>query len=109
MAQLVDLPTVRNYLRISAEDDDTNLAFLIEVASGAVINYLKSAADAWIGDDGEVLPDVEIPAEVQGAVVYLVGVLVRNPDNDAEGAWQQGFLPMPVTAMLYPLRDPACA
>ncbi|ARC37893.1 phage gp6-like head-tail connector protein [Paracoccus yeei] len=109
MAVLASLQEVRSALRIDSDDYDPTLALLIEAASGAVINYLKSSADQYLGPDGEVLPDVVIPPTIKAATIFLVGHMMRNPDNDTEKAFTHGFLPYPVMSMLYPLRDPALA
>ena len=55
MAVLASLQEVRSALRIDDDDYDPSLALLIEAASGAVINYLKSSADQYLGADGEAL------------------------------------------------------
>jgi hypothetical protein len=43
------------------------------------------------------------------ATILLTGHFYNNPDGDPEHDWEQGYLPRPVTALLYPLRDPALA
>jgi hypothetical protein len=47
--------------------------------------------------------------DIQMAVILLAGHYYRNPDNDIEEAFERGYLPRPVTAILYPLRDPTMA
>lgn len=84
-------------------DDDALLEMLITAASKSVANYLKSSADPLLPDDAE------IPAEVRVATIMLVGFLYRSPDQDPDEYFARGFLPAPVTALLYPLRDPALA
>lgn len=108
MVQLVSLTEVQNALRIDGDDDDGALYLAIEAASGAVLNYLKAGKDAFMSD-GEIIAGMEVPAEVRIATILLVGEWRRNPDNNVEGAFERGYLPMPVTALLYPLRDPAIA
>lgn len=100
--------------RDEGADDDADLEAMIETASALVRNYLKSAADEFLDSDGEVELDsdqqpVGIPPEVVGATKWLTAWLYRNRDGDAEDAFEPGFLPAPVTAMLYPLRAPALA
>ena len=109
MAAFVTLDEVKPSLRIDFDDDDALLSMLIEAATGAVINYLKSAADQYLDSGGEVPSGMEIPAEIRFATIFLVGVMYRSPDQDQDGAFERGYLPMPVTALLYPLRDPALA
>lgn len=102
MIELVTKDRVKAALRLDGNDDDAALDLLISAASGSVLNYLKSAGSGMIDPN-------TAPNEVQIATIYLIGVLLRNPDNDTERAFDQGYLPMPVTAILYPLRDPALA
>lgn len=109
MVWLVSVPEVKAMLRIDGDAVDDALSLLIPAASAAVVNYLKSGASAFIGEDGEVTDPNDVPFEVRAATAFLVGQLMRNPDNDVEGAFDRGYLPKPVTALLYPLRDPALA
>ena len=41
--------------------------------------------------------------------LLLVGYFYRHRDENPEGEYQMGYLPWPVTALLYPLSDPALA
>jgi hypothetical protein len=84
-------------------DDDDLLRLLIKAASASVANYLKSAATPLLVDGAE------IPGEVKVATIMLTGFLYRSPDQDPDQYFERGYLPMPVTALLYPLRDPAIA
>ncbi|MNY54474.1 hypothetical protein D3C86_1903520 [compost metagenome] len=47
--------------------------------------------------------------EVEAAVLILIGHFYKDRDENADGAFDQGYLPKPVTALLYALRDPALA
>ncbi|MDF3606327.1 head-tail connector protein [Paracoccus sp. DMF-8] len=102
MVELVTKDQVKAALKLDGNEDDIALDLLIPAASGAILNYLKSSGESIISPS-------TAPHEVQIATIYLIGVLMRNPDNDTERAFDRGYLPMPVTAMLYPLRDPALA
>jgi hypothetical protein len=45
---------------------------------------------------------------VVNAVLILTGTFLRDPDGvEANDKWEQGYLPHAITAILYPLRDPA--
>lgn len=93
-------------------DQDQEITLFIHAASGAVLNYLKSGADYFLDSAGLVITDsndepVGVPYEVKAAVLILVGYLYRN--RDTNDGFEPGYLPAPVTALLYPLRDPACA
>jgi hypothetical protein len=84
-------------------DDDALLTLLLDAASRSVANYLKSTAEPFMEEDAEA------PAEVKVATIMLVGFLFKNPDQDPERYFERGYLPAPVTALLYPLRDPTVA
>lgn len=108
MVQLVSLTDVQNALRIDGDDEDSALVFLIEAASDAVVAYLKSGASGFI-EDGDLIPGAIVPDRVKAAIIYWIGVMRRNPDNDTEGAYSFGFPPLPVVALLHQMRDPALA
>ncbi|KFB10340.1 head-tail connector protein [Nitratireductor basaltis] len=118
MVALVSLDMVKRALRIGDLDengdplpseDDVLLETYIAAASAAVINYLKGQAEAVLNLDssGELPSGAEVPSEVQMACILLVGHFYREPDGDAEDAFEHGYLPKPVISLLYPLRDPA--
>ena len=109
MAAFVTLAEVKDRLRIDGPDDDASLEGLIEAATGAIINHLKSAAVPYLDEDGEVPANVEVPAVVKTATIILVGYLYRNPDQDPDRDFDGPNLPGPVRALLNPLRDPALA
>ena len=103
---LVTLDEARDHLRSDSADDDADLTIKIHAASGSVINYLK--APAFI-DEAGVIIESAVPFEVKAATLLLIGYLYKDRDGDEGGEYQQGYLPRPVTALLYPLRDPALA
>lgn len=103
---LVTLDEARDHLRSDSADDDADLTIKIHAASGSVINYLK--APAFIDETGAIIESA-VPFEVKAATLLLVGYLYKDRDSDEGGEYQQGYLPRPVTALLYPLRDPALA
>lgn len=109
MVDLVTVSEVHTMLRIDGTDDDLATSFAITAASEAVLNYLKASQALFIGPDGALIPGAVVPAAVRMATILLVGEWRRNPDNNVEGAFDRGYLPKPVTALLYPLRDPAIA
>lgn len=106
MDKLVSLEEVKTGLRIDSTDDDTLLEALILAASSAVVNYLKGQA-ATVLSNSDSPP--ETPPVVKQATVLLVSYLYSNSDSDKDGAFEMGYLPKPVMALLYPLRDPALA
>lgn len=114
MFSLVSLERVKQALRISSEDEDATLAFYISAASRAVTRYLKGQAGELLGIDSPPNsppddPDNTVPEDIQMAVILLVGIYYREPDGDDAKNFERGYLPKPVTALLYPLRDPTIA
>lgn len=114
---LVSLQAASDYVRRDGDDDDDLLTVLIEAASAAVVNYLGSQAETVLGYDSDGEPVLEssdgivadVPAVVRMATLYLTAWMYRNRDQNADEAFQPGYLPAPVTAMLYALRDPVIA
>ena len=111
---LVSLEQARDHLRSDSVDDSLDLELKIQAASAAVLAYLKSGADAFLDTAGEVIVDsagdpVGVPFQVKAAVLLMVGYLYRQRDEDEGEEFEQGYLPRPVTALLYPLRTPALA
>lgn len=104
MVMLVDLDMAKERLRIDIDAEDDTLELLIQGASAAVLNYLKIDHDTYDDSNGDV---VDVPAEVQNATLLLVGILSRDRAGIEMKDWELGFLPKPVIALLYPLRDPA--
>lgn len=104
-------------IRGGDEVDEDEMQEMIDAASAMVINYLKSASpyEPEIDSSGEPVVDSnddpvytdDVRPEVQQATKMLVGYLWRNRDENVDGAFERGYLPMPVTAILYPLRSPA--
>lgn len=121
----VDLTTAKHHLGMDHDEDDSLIEIYIKAASAAVKNYLKSALPFEVERDqfgnpvldssGErvlitdTAGDYVISSEVVSATLILIGHFYKDRDNNADGAFEQGYLPKPVTALLYPLRDPACA
>ena len=104
---LVSLEETKAALRVDADDLDGTLELMIEAASEAVISYLKDAAEEFM-DEGEPI-EGEVPARVQWATIALVGYWLRSPDANPDGEFDRGYLPAPVTALLYPMRTPSLA
>lgn len=109
MAHLVTLQEARDLLRLDGDDHDSMLALLIPAASASVVAYLKTTGAPFVGEDGEVIEGATVPFEVRAATVMLIGMLMRNPDNDTESAFPHGYLPNPVLSLLYSRRTPTLA
>lgn len=125
MIQFVTLAEASLHLRRDTVDDNADLTLKIQAASAAVKNYLKSASpwEPEIDTFGDVVLDSQgdpvlvedsagdpVPRpEVKQAVLYLLGIFYRDRDGQEMEKWQHGFLPFPVTSILYPLRTPTLA
>lgn len=121
----VTLEQAKHQLQMDHDDDDTLITGYVTAASKAVKNYLKSASPFEVERDDHGNPVLDrsgdltyltdsqgamvVAAEVEQATLLLVGYFYKDRDNNADGAYEQGYLPKPVTALLYPLRDPALA
>jgi hypothetical protein len=112
--KLITLEQAKLRCRIDADEADTDIDLMIEGASHAVLNYLKSGADYFLDTNGEVPLDTDgdpdgVPAVVQNATLLMLGYLYRYRDENPNDEFQMGYLPAPVMSLLYPLRDPALA
>lgn len=119
----VTLERGKQHLNMDHDLDDVLITAYIGAASGAVKNYLKSASAYEVerdSNDDPILDSAEDPTyvvdssgdkvvkyEVQAAVLLMLGFLYKDRDENPDQAFAQGYLPKPVTALLYPLRDPA--
>lgn len=120
----VTLERGKQHLNMDHDLDDVLITAYIGAASGAVKNYLKSASPYEVERDSNDDPildssgnpiyvvdssdDKVVKYEVQAAVLLMLGFLYKDRDENPDQAFAQGYLPKPVTALLYPLRDPAC-
>lgn len=102
--------------RYVGTDEDADIEFVLQAASRMVLGYLKVDESYFAGSeydtDGEYPADsdgvlINVTPEVKAATIYLAGVLKRDPDGAETEKWELGYLPRPVLAMLYHLRDPA--
>ncbi|MCY1289223.1 Phage gp6-like head-tail connector protein [compost metagenome] len=121
----VTLDRAKAHLNMDHDEDDNLITAYVQAASGAVKNYLKSASPYAVerdSNDDPVLdsngdPNYELDSSggkivdpvVQSAVLLLVGHLYKDRDENPDSAFDAGYLPKPVTALLYPLRTPALA
>jgi hypothetical protein len=121
----VTLELAKNHLNMDHDEDDFLIGAYARAASAAVKNYLKSASPYQYELDADDSPvydtngdlvyvidtsgDRVVRDEVQSAVLILIGHLYRDRDGNEGSAYEQGYLPKPVTALLYPLRTPALA
>lgn len=113
---LVTMADAVAHLRLDTVDTAGNPAdapyvqLQIEAASEAVLNYLKSGADAFLDSNGDVVLDSSgapvVPYAVKAATLVMLGHLYRERDQTWEGQ-EHGYPPRPVVSLLYQLRDPA--
>lgn len=119
----VTLARGKQHLNMDHNEDDTLITAYIGAASEAVKNYLKSASPFEVERDSNDNPILDSSGEpvyvldssddrvvkyvVQAATLLQLGFLYKDRDENADGAYDMGYLPKPVTALLYPLRDPA--
>jgi hypothetical protein len=113
MTMLVTLDQAKAHVQVDHDEADADLELKVHAASGAVLAYLKVSADVYTDTAGDLIEDssgvLAVPAQVQMAVLYLTGMMFKDRDGKDAALWQQGYLPAPITALLYPLRDPAIA
>lgn len=119
----VTLERGKQHLNMDHDLDDVLITAYIGAASGAVKNYLKSSSPYEVERDSndDPIPDSSgdpiyivdssddkvVKYEVQAAVLLMLGFLYKDRDENPDQAFAQGYLPKPVTALLYPLRTPA--
>lgn len=108
---LVTLEQARAHLRLDTTDGDTDILGKVKAASRAVVTYLKSPS---FSDSSGAIPEdtagiaIDVPEDVQLATLILVGYFDRQRDEDDAREFEPGYLPRPVTALLYPYRTPTC-
>lgn len=119
----VTLARGKQHLNMDHDEDDTLITAYIGAASEAVKNYLKSASPFEVERDSNDNPILDSSGDpvyvvdssgdrvvkyvVQAATLLHLGFLYKDRDENTDGAYDMGYLPKPVTALLYPLRDPA--
>lgn len=119
----VTLDRAKRHLNVDHDMDDVLIEAYIGAASNAVKNYLKSASPYEVERDSNDDPildssgdpiyivdssgDKQVKYEVQAATLLQIGFLYKDRDENANDAYDMGYLPKPVTALLYALRDPA--
>jgi hypothetical protein len=113
MWMLVSLARAKEHLRVTDTDEDDLIAIYVSAASRAVHRYIGDQAGELLSIDSP--PDsppgdlTTVDERVQAAVLLLTGHLYKDRDVNTDGAFEQGFLPKPVTALLYSMRDPTLA
>ncbi len=119
----VTLARAKQHLNMDHDQDDVLITAYVGASSEAVKNYLKSASPYEVERDSNDDPitdssgdpiyvvdssgDKVVKYVVQAATLLMVGFLYKDRDENPDNAFARGYLPMPVTALLYPLRTPA--
>lgn len=102
MSMLVTRQQAADHLRVddpTAESDDLDLKIL--AASGVVLDYLEMTIDDFGDSDSDGI--VEVPYQIQAAVLLLVGDMHRYRDSGAP-TYSDALLPSAVRSLLYPLK-----
>lgn len=102
------------YLDPDSSPNDAQVELLIGAASEAVMSYIKSGGVTFLDSSGNVPVDFSgdplgVPYVIKQATLYLIGVMFRDRDGENADKWEQGYLPRPVTSLLYPYRLPTLA
>lgn len=125
---LITLQEAKDHLRADHDYDDADITLKIKSASSAVLQYLKGSpigeperdeqGKEQTDSNGQVIYQYDsngliIRWQIKAAVCLLLGEFYKNRDATQDGEvqpqWGYGYLPRPVIALLYPLRDPALA
>ena len=118
--EFVSLAEAKAHLRVTHDMDDADIRLKIKAASGAIKNYMGDKSvyepDRNLDDDplldsnwepivaGETTGTTVVRWEVRAATLIMIQKLY-----DQEYDFEPGYLPPEVTALVYPLRDPALA
>lgn len=113
--KFVSIEQAKLRLRIDNDAMDSDIGLMVEGASRAAMRYLGPDGSASFTDSaGDVFEDsngiaLYVPDDVKNAVLVMVGIWLRDPSGKEAADWDRGYLPAPVTALLYPLRKPSMA
>lgn len=123
---LVTLEEAKANMFVTFDNQDDDIRLKIRAASGAILNYLKNRTKLYqveYTSDGE--PELDsngkpvyvtdsngarlVRDEIKQATLILVGIMFRDRDGSEAKNWEHGYLPFPVTALIWQLRDPSLA
>lgn len=105
------LEQAKAHLRVDFDADDDLIEEQIEEASAIVLNYLKDSTFTYVDSSGELIEGTSGTFAIRAATKIMLTVLYssRGEDGGERAKFMQGYPPPAVTAILYPLRDPAFA
>lgn len=110
---LVTLEQAKDHLRVDYDFEDNIITTYVQAASAAVLAYLKISGDDYFDSSGDLILDSSgesiVPYQAESATLMMTDYLYRLRGDNEDNAYDRGYLPKPVTAILYPLRDPALA
>lgn len=114
MVMLVSTQQAKDRCKLDGFLSDLDLSTLIEQCSAGVLNYLKQPFENFAESSGNVPLDsnqvpVNVPQEIQLAVLCWVGIIAENPTAAGDKFWERGYPPDAVVSILTPKRGPAFA
>lgn len=95
MIPLLSLIEAKDDLKVSTDDEDSQIALLVDMASDIVMGYIKKDAEALEWDE------FSVPFRIKAAVILVLRALYHGGDNDPLGDT--------VRRLLHRDRDPTCA
>jgi hypothetical protein len=104
MTELVTFVQMKEHLLVDHDEDNQKIQDIVEQASMIVLNHATHLAD-YIAEWQSVSP-MDVPKDVQSAVLLVGGALYENRDGSTSGPQP---LSAAVQALLTPNRDPALA
>lgn len=111
--RFVSLDQAKLRLKVDNDQQDSDIELMIAGASKACFRYMGEIGTSTFTDSaGTVMEDsngvvIGVPEDAQNACLVLVGMWLRDPSGVEAGSWERGYLPAPVTALLYPFRRPS--
>jgi hypothetical protein len=103
MMPLVSLPTAKTHLRITDNVHDAEIQAKLDLATGTILDYLKTDHPDWVDEATTPLP-------VQAAILKLLGSFYEHrgddsstADNHESAVWDE------IARLLMRQRDPALA
>lgn len=108
MAALVSLEKAKRALRYDDADNDDVIVDAITDATRAILEYcdtgsfMDTSGDIPLDTNGEL----DVPADVQRACIFLAGIYLRDPSGLEQKDFADGFMPPALRSLLNPYRTP---
>ncbi|ORL58109.1 head-tail connector protein [Pseudomonas putida] len=127
---ILTLNEAKTHLRVDHDFDDSDIEAKLLEATAAVLTYMKGSplGEPERDSEGAIVKDsngdvvyqhdsngLVIRFQIKAAIKLMLGELYKSREGAQEGQvssnydYGYGYLPRPVIALLYPLRDPALA